>query len=175
MSKIELFDYEKGKYQMLIPSNGGRYIDITYDELIELEKVIKKTLYFSGDVKAYCIENGIALTEDSFGDVLENYYNLREENDGDSEGMTWDECLEEAFDEYPYGDVLTDTVWNKLKTSFDAETSDKECFRALMEELEIEVPEDYSFISNEKWQEIRKAISEMDNYDLVDVFNEWLL
>lgn len=81
---------------------------LTNEDIRDLDYKLNLTWY-KGDVENYISEKEIQLSEEAFDEVLHCYADLRQDNDGDEYGMTWDECLKEAFEicGYKYGDTLT--------------------------------------------------------------------
>lgn len=89
-------------------------ITMTTDDFEDIAKEITKNTYYRADVVGRIealIEDGKlpkkALKNENFIDsVLDEYSELRQENDGGDEDcfMTWTECLEEALQNNPYSE-----------------------------------------------------------------------
>ena len=50
------------------------------------------------DMVKYLKDNGLVISEEKFEEILDTYAKLRSDNDGAEYGMSWIECLAEAFE-----------------------------------------------------------------------------
>lgn len=84
----------------------GVKIEITLDEVREMESLANTNVYYREDVTQYIndlyndgeISKEIRDNEDFANDLLDEYARLREKYDGDAEGLDWQECLDEAME-----------------------------------------------------------------------------
>ena len=86
--------------------------NISKNDLIVLEKKINAEIYFREDVENYIERHKIIIHEDTFAQILEAYASLIPETpDLD---LTQEECLNEAFEGFEYGDELTSEMEDKF-------------------------------------------------------------
>lgn len=86
--------------------------NISKNDLIVLEKKINAEIYFREDVENYIERHKIIIHEDTFAQILEAYASLIPETpDLD---LMQEECLNEAFEGFEYGDELTSEMEDKF-------------------------------------------------------------
>lgn len=92
---------------------GDITVILSSEEFRSIDEVVDKELYFRADVRAE-IESLVysekelpasALKNKAFIEsVLDEYTYLRQENDNITDGMDWQQCLDEAFKNVDYAD-----------------------------------------------------------------------
>ena len=84
----------------------GTSLTLTFTEAQDISETIDEEIYFKQDVINTLedgVENGLydskVLNDDKLiDDVTGDYANLRRKNDGDAEGMPWNNCLNAAME-----------------------------------------------------------------------------
>lgn len=71
--------------------------NISMGELSTLSQLIDTDVFYRKDVENYIKDNGLKIDKKTFEEILEKYAELRSDNDGAEYGMSWIECLDEAF------------------------------------------------------------------------------
>ncbi len=105
MENIKYPYYSPSENVVFVKKNNNIFT-FTLEDIEELYSVIRKEVYFKEDVRNFldiAYESGDIDEEkyhnlDFFDDLLNEYYNLRLDNDGTTDGLNWEECLEEAFE-----------------------------------------------------------------------------
>lgn len=136
-------------------------IFLTEKELRELNSSIDN-IWFERDVQNKIAEEGLLFEEDTIEEIVSTYCYLRRKNDGDSEGMTWDECLDEAFEGHEYGDKLTDSMWKALKEKL---TGDR---RLAAEFLEVTIEHALLLTETDLAEALDCIKTEKDDCDLIE-------
>lgn len=72
--------------------------NISMGELGTLSQLIDTDVFYRKDVENYIKDNGLEIDEETFEEILDTYAKLRSDNDGTEYGMSWIECLAEAFE-----------------------------------------------------------------------------
>ena len=72
--------------------------NISMGELSTLSQLIDTDVFYREDVNNYIEDNGLEINEETFEEILEKYAELRSDNNGAECGMSWTECLAEAFE-----------------------------------------------------------------------------
>ena len=144
---------------------GDKEILLTEEELRDLNQSIDE-IWFEKDVRDKIEKEGWLFKEDTVGEIVDTYCHLRHKNDGDSEGMTWDECLDEAFEGHEYGDKLTDSMWEVLKAKL------MEDRRLAAEFLEVTNEHVLSLTETDLADALDCTKSEMEDCDLVEWYTD---
>ena len=86
----------------------GKKIVLSFEEFRSIEAAVNREIYYRADVEeAYGeIPSHVFILPEFekqkyLDAVLDIYAELRETNDGDTEGLNWRECLDEAFGRVP--------------------------------------------------------------------------
>ena len=87
--------------------------NLSNDDLRKVVNTIDK-IWYAQDVDNYLKENDIQLKQETRDSVIDTYAYYRNKNDGDDKSMTWSDCLKCAMQNYPYGDVFTNKMKNKI-------------------------------------------------------------
>lgn len=148
-------------------SNNGDEVVLTEGELRDLNMQIDE-LWFECDVRNHIATKGWIFKEETVKDIVGTYCHLRHKNDGDSEGMTWEECLMEAFEGHEYGDKLTNYMWEELKEKIIVNTEHIADFLDISESDAAEIPKDELVKQLDEYKEKFEDIDLMEWYtDLV--------
>lgn len=102
---------EEGKLTVI---SGDAGVTLTGNDVREIREAYDREIYFREDVMQEIetsIEEGYlpksAEKNSAFVEaILEEYNRLRQENDGDSEGMNWRACMDEAFGSVLYANYV---------------------------------------------------------------------
>ena len=111
------YNYDTDK-NMITITDGANTVQITPADLRNINDLINEQIWFKEDVMvriSEMVEEGLLdesyLTNDEYiGDVLNEYKQLRNKYDGDAEGLTWIQCLNEAFENCPVEDYEHDNI-----------------------------------------------------------------
>ena len=128
--------------------------------------------FYRGDIEDR-LGDKFQLSSSAFNEVLEKYACLREDNDGDADGLTWSECLDEAFEGYEYGDIFTEEMKRELiasmmKAPLDNVADEMDCYEDELAKLSSEelLAKITLFI------ECIKNVGDDDV--LIDMYKEWV-
>lgn len=167
---IKLTELENGNFNLII--NGTTIENLSDKDIRELDQELN-LIWYRKDVQNYINEHHIQLTEDSFDDVLNTYAHLRFKNDGDDCGMTWTDCLDEAFCGYKYGNVLTTYMKEKLINAMLDERVE-----IIAETIECDVNEITNIPRNKLQTKITEFIENLEKDDaqdeLIEIYSNWI-
>lgn len=111
------YEYDKEKNVINI-DDGNSSIALPIDDLRNINDLVNREIYFKEDVNYFLqekaedgeIEESMLDNQEYLDDILSEYQTLRDENDGDAEGLTWKQCLDEAFENCPVEDYEHDSI-----------------------------------------------------------------
>lgn len=95
-------------------NKGGAGITLTRDELQNIISTYNREIFFSEDVlqevgslEGECLPIGASDNKEYLAAVLNEYTQLREDNDGDGDGMSWRGCMDMAISRVDYTDYTS--------------------------------------------------------------------
>lgn len=111
------YEYDKEKNVINI-SDVNSSIALPIDDLRNINDLVNREIYFKDDVSYFLqekaedgeIEESMLDNQEYLDDILSEYQVLRDKYDGDAEGLTWKQCLEEAFKKCPVEDYEHDSI-----------------------------------------------------------------
>ena len=111
------YNYDIDK-NMITITDGANTVQITPADLRGINNLINEQVWFNHDVMiriSEMVEEGLLdesyLTNDEYiGDVLNEYKQLRDKYDGEAEGLTWIQCLDEAIKRFPTEDYINEGI-----------------------------------------------------------------
>ena len=110
-----MYNYDTDKITI---TDGTNTVQITLADLRNINDLINEQIWFKEDVMvriSEMVEEGLLdesyLTNNEYiSDVFNEYKQLRNKYDGDAEGLTWIQCLDEAIEKCPAEDYEHDSI-----------------------------------------------------------------
>lgn len=142
---------------------NGQELTLNEGELREINRLIDR-FWYEEDVRNYIEEKEWFFNEDTISEIVDIYSDLRFDNNGDSEGLPWDECLKQAFEGYEYGDELTEKMWLRLKEKI---VKKEDLIKDFLEDAEFDECDTLDI-------KLEKAKEQTEDCDLIEWYKEFV-